>query len=91
MKFKPILILFFFFCMSIQIVAQENVAAATIEQLEKDGFKCCVLKGQGNNLLYPNVYSRTPGDIDVWLLAKAGETKSNVGEIIKYVRQHNPK
>ena len=36
MKFKPILILFFFFCISIQIVAQENVAAATIEQLEKE-------------------------------------------------------
>jgi serine phosphatase RsbU (regulator of sigma subunit) len=39
MKFKPILILFFFFCISIQIVAQENVAAATIEQLEKEMYR----------------------------------------------------
>ena len=26
-------------------------------------------KGQGNALMYPNPYSRTPGDIDVWLNA----------------------
>ena len=29
--------------------------------------RCCILKGQGNALMYPNPYSRTPGDIDVWI------------------------
>lgn len=70
--------------------ATNKAVVKLVEQLEKDGFKCCVLKGQGNNLLYPNVYSRKPGDIDIWV-AKAGDTKSNVRDIIKYVRCHNPK
>ena len=35
--------------------------------LREDGFRCCILKGQGNALMYPNVYSRNPGDIDVWI------------------------
>ena len=33
----------------------------------EDGLRCCILKGQGNALMYPNPYSRTPGDIDVWI------------------------
>ena len=48
------------------------------EMLRKDGFQCCILKGQGNALLY-NVgckkedggsltLTRTPGDIDVWVM-----------------------
>ncbi len=32
----------------------------------EDGMAGCVLKGQGNALLYPDVYSRMPGDIDIW-------------------------
>lgn len=35
--------------------------------LREDGFRCCILKGQGNALMYPNAYSRNPGDIDVWI------------------------
>ena len=35
--------------------------------LRGDGLRCCILKGQGNALMYPNPYSRTPGDIDVWI------------------------
>ena len=35
--------------------------------LRVDGMRCWVLKGQGNALMYPNPYSRTPGDIDVWI------------------------
>ena len=33
----------------------------------KVGYRCCVLKGQGNALMYPNPYSRMSGDIDVWI------------------------
>ena len=43
------------------------VAGKLFAMLRVDGMRCCVLKGQGNALMYPNPYSRTPGDIDVWL------------------------
>ena len=43
------------------------VAGKLFSMLKKDGMRCCVLKGQGNALMYPNPYSRTPGDIDVWI------------------------
>ena len=42
------------------------------------GFANCILKGQGNALLYPNPYMRTPGDIDIYL--SGGRRK-----IMKYV------
>ena len=45
------------------------VAGKLFSLLKKDGLRCCVLKGQGNALMYPNPYSRTPGDIDVWINA----------------------
>ena len=44
-----------------------SVASKLFSMLREDGMKCCVLKGQGNALMYPNPYSRTPGDIDVWI------------------------
>lgn len=33
----------------------------------KDGYRCVILKGQGNNLLYPSPFSRMSGDIDIWI------------------------
>ena len=46
-----------------------TVASKLFSMLREDGLRCCVLKGQGNALMYPNPYSRTPGDIDVWVNA----------------------
>ena len=46
-----------------------TVAGKLFSMLKKDGLRCCILKGQGNALMYPNSYSRTPGDIDVWINA----------------------
>ena len=46
-----------------------SVAGKLFSMLREDGLRCCVLKGQGNALMYPNPYSRTPGDIDVWVNA----------------------
>ena len=43
------------------------VAGKLFAMLRVDGMRCCVLKGQGNALMYPNPYSRIPGDIDVWI------------------------
>lgn len=39
------------------------------------GFRCCILKGQGNALLYPHPSSRTPGDVDVWVMANREELR----------------
>ena len=44
-----------------------SVAGKLFSMLREDGLRCCVLKGQGNALMYPNPYFRTPGDIDVWI------------------------
>lgn len=44
------------------------------------GFRSCILKGQGNALLYPNPRRRCGGDIDLWL-----EGKRN--DILKFLRQ----
>ena len=49
------------------------VASKLYSMLREDGFRCCILKGQGNALMYPNPYSRTPGDIDVWVNASREE------------------
>ena len=43
------------------------VAIKLYSMLREDGLRCCILKGQGNALIYPNAYSRNPGDIDVWI------------------------
>lgn len=37
------------------------------QNFENKGFANCILKGQGNALLYPDPYMRTPGDIDIYL------------------------
>ena len=45
------------------------VASKLYSMLREDGLRCCILKGQGNALMYSNAYSRNPGDIDVWVNA----------------------
>ena len=50
-----------------QNVKVNGVAAKLYSKFREDGLRCCILKGQGNALMYPNPYSRTPGDIDVWI------------------------
>ena len=45
-----------------------NQCRVLTERLEHDGLRCCVLKGQSHQLVYPKSLSakRTPGDIDIW-------------------------
>lgn len=50
---------------------------------ENKGFANCILKGQGNALLYPDPYMRTPGDIDIYL---AGGRK----RVMQYVNKVCP-
>lgn len=58
-----------------------GVAAKFYSKFRDDGLRCCILKGQGNALMYPNPYSRTPGDIDVWVNASREE-------ITEYAKKH---
>ena len=46
-----------------------EVAAKLYSKFREDGLRCCILKGQGNALMYSNAYSRTPGDIGIWIQA----------------------
>ena len=56
------------------------VASKLYSMLREDGLRCCILKGQGNALMYPNAYSRNPGDIDVWVNA----SREDITEYAKY-------
>lgn len=55
-----------------------NAAEVTRIFQEKFGHRGCILKGQGNALMYPDPYMRTPGDIDLWAAPNAGETTDDV-------------
>lgn len=59
--------------------------------LESKGLQCCLLKGQGNALMYPNHDSRTSGDIDVWVRFKdTVNTDGNIRKIIKMAKEVQP-
>lgn len=59
---------------------------------ERHGFRCCILKGQGNALMYPNPLMRTSGDIDLWLIPQGDRRKKSdeVLAVVKKVRKLNP-
>ena len=49
---------------------------------EKKGFRSCILKGQGNALMYPCQGHRTAGDIDIWVSGKPSEVIQFVHSIL---------
>lgn len=61
------------------------------EMLKKDGFESCILKGQGNAVMYPNPYTRQPGDIDIFLLPQGCLSISERRKVVmEYVRSKFP-
>ncbi len=64
-------------------VRLNDAAIQVSEWFRKKGFRTCILKGQGNALMYPNPYSRTPGDIDIWV--EGGDDR-----VISFVRSISP-
>ena len=71
-----------------EMIRKQNIrlfqdSVKVCKNFENEGFANCILKGQGNALLYPDPYMRTPGDIDIYL--SGGRKK-----IMKYVDQVCP-
>ena len=64
-----------------QNIKTNVVASKLYSMLREDELRCCILKGQGNTLMYPNAYSRNPGDIDVWVNASRDQ-------ITEYAKKH---
>ena len=60
-----------------------DAAIQVSEWFRRKGFRTCILKGQGNALLYPNGLHRTPGDIDIWV--EGGDKR-----VISFVRSISP-
>ncbi len=50
-----------------QSMRVSNAAVEVTGKFRNDGFRCCVLKGQGNALMYDDPYARSSGDVDVWM------------------------
>ena len=55
-----------------EMIRKQNIrlfqdSVKVCQNFENTGFANCILKGQGNALLYPDPYMRTPGDIDIYL------------------------
>ena len=61
----------------------DKAAVEVAEWFGRKGFRTCVLKGQGNALLYPSGMERTPGDIDLWV--DGGDRK-----VVSFVRSLSP-
>ena len=66
-----------------EMIRKQNIrlfqdSVKVCQNFENKSFANCILKGQGNALLYPDPYIRTPGDIDIYL--SGGRRK-----IMKYV------
>lgn len=72
-----------------------NACMELIASLNEDGYDCCILKGQGNAMLYPNPFSRTPGDIDIWVKLTDendnGKNLDRIDRVIAYSKKKNPK
>ena len=60
--------------------------------LNEDGLGCCILKGQGNTLVYPYPYVRMSGDIDIFVMKTEGmNVKERRKTILSYVRKKFPR
>ena len=61
----------------------DKAAVEVAEWFGRKGFRTCVLKGQGNALLYPPGMERMPGDIDLWV--DGGDRR-----VVSFVRSLSP-
>ena len=71
-----------------EMIRKQNIklfqnSVKVCQNFENEGFANCIVKGQGNALLYPDSYMRTPGDIYIYL---AGGRK----RVMEYVNKVCP-
>lgn len=67
-----------------------NDVAEVTDWFAKQGYETCLLKGQGNALLYPTPELRTCGDIDLWVRPKeCKDLEENISNIISFVRKNS--
>lgn len=63
-------------------------SAEICQRLEKDGFDVCLLKGEGNALLYGELGPcRQSGDADIWILPHDRQRQHPKRRVIEYVRR----
>lgn len=70
-----------------------KVCGEVVGQMEKDGLRCCVLKGQANHRYYPEDMAnrRNCGDIDIWASPnkfQVSSSKFQVRKVLEYVDAH---
>lgn len=69
-----------------------GLAARVCRRLEKDGFKTCLLKGQGAALYYPDPLRRQSGDLDIWLMPVGNTGKYDFRKcrraVVEYAHRH---
>ena len=60
------------------------------KRYEHDGLQCCILKGQGNLLYYPEILRmrRTPGDIDLWCITPPSGLSMPNASLRDYTNYH---
>lgn len=82
-QYPPKEILFNLIAVAEQIKKQNILVSKRTAEIAKlfadSGFRSCILKGQGNALMYANPYSRMSGDIDIWIDA----TRTEVNNFVK--------
>lgn len=87
-KYAPNQVLLMSWFVQSQKIYQRNLllneAAVHISNnIKTEGFRFCILKGQGNALMYPNPFSRTPGDIDIWVRAERDDIRMLAQQLTK--------
>ena len=69
-----------------------KVCSEVVSQMEKDGLRCCVLKGQANHRYYLEGMAnrRNCGDVDVWVcpMSDVRRMKDDVKRTLEYVDAH---
>jgi len=71
-------------------------AVQIVGAFEGKGFRCCLLKGQGNAVMYPNPSTRVSGDIDLLLIpqglsALPADLNERRKVVLEFVRKKFPK
>lgn len=76
-------------------IEQQNLLTSSVcqkicNQLKRDGFEPCILKGQSNYRYYPTELrnKRSCGDVDVWVQPEDVNCKHPVRTVIKYVQNN---